>query len=385
MNRIIFRKKQFISVQSVQSFQSLLIIISAVFLISFHSKAQINIKSTEAKLDEAIDSFYVTDSLPGITVEIMTPVFNFVKAVGKADLKTGAERKLDDKIRIGSITKTFTATVILQLADEGKTGLDDKLSVYFPEYPNASEITIRQMLDMTSGIPDYVEDSVVLNSFVYDRLDKYTPLELFNITKAMKPDFPPGTGWKYSNGNYHILGMIIEKITGNKIGDEISKRIIIPLGLTSTSYPDSPFMEGQYSHGYMKDPETGKLLDVTVIDPSITWAAGCMISNLPDLKIYSKALASGSMISPESQKERLKLVKTGVSKFISYGPGILSLGGFLGHNGGITGFNTTMCYNPELDALILVSVNEYGVEGGKSDAVFVKLAEILYPEKNLFK
>ena len=385
MNRFFFRKKQFISVQSVQSVLGLLIIISAVFLISFHSTAQINVKSTEAKLDEAIDSFYVTDSLPGITVEIMTPGFNYIKAVGKADLITGSDRKIEDKIRIGSITKTFVATVILQLTDEGKTGLDDNLSKYFPDYPNASDITIRQMLDMTSGIPDYVEDSVVLKSFVYSRLDKYTPLELFDITKAMNPDFPPGTGWKYSNGNYNILGMIIEKITGNKIGDEISKRIIIPLGLTSTSYPDSPYMEGQYSHGYMKDPETGKILDVTVMDPSITWAAGCMISNLPDLKIYAEALAKGSMISSESQKERLKLINTGVSKFVSYGLGIFSLEGFLGHNGGITGYNTTMCYNPELDALILVSVNEYGEEGGKSDAVFVKLAEILYPEKNFFK
>lgn len=379
MKKIIFRKIQFISVQVP------LILISIVFIINSHSTAQINVKSIEAKLDEAIDSFYINDKLPGITAEIRTPGFSYIKCVGKADLKTGAERKYDDKIRIGSITKTFTATVILQLKDEGKIGLDDKLSLYYPDYPDASNITIRQMLDMTSGIPDYIEDPVVLKSFVYDRLDKYTPVDLYNITKEMKPDFPPGKGWNYSNGNYNILGMLIEKITGNKIEEEISKRIIIPLGLTNTSYPLSPYMEGQYSHGYMSDSVSGELLDVTVIDPSIGWAAGCMISNLPDLKIYAEALAKGSMISPESQKERLKLINTGVSKFVSYGLGIFSLEGFIGHNGGITGFNTTMGYYPELDALILVSVNEFGADGGKSDAVFAKLAEILYPEKNLFK
>jgi len=379
MKKIIFRKIQFISVQVP------LILISIVFIINSHSTAQINVKSIEAKLDEAIDSFYINDKLPGITAEIRTPGFSYIKCVGKADLKTGAERKYDDKIRIGSITKTYTATVILQLKDEGKIGLDDKLSLYYPDYPDASNITIRQMLDMTSGIPDYIEDPVVLKSFVYDRLDKYTPVDLYNITKEMKPDFPPGKGWNYSNGNYNILGMLIEKITGNKIEEEISKRIIIPLGLTNTNYPLSPYMEGQYSHGYMSDSVTGELLDVTVIDPSIGWAAGCMISNLPDLKIYAEALAKGSMISPESQKERLKLINTGVSKFVSYGLGIFSLEGFIGHNGGITGFNTTMGYYPELDALILVSVNEFGVDGGKSDAVFAKLAEILYPEKNLFK
>lgn len=379
MEKFIFRKWQFISVQC------LLILIPSVFINNSHTSAQINVKSISGKLDTAIDSFYVTGRLPGIIVEIRTPGFNYIKAVGKADLKSGAERKYDDKIRIGSITKTFVATVILQLKDEGKIGLDDKLSLYYPDYPDASEITIREMLDMTSGIPDYVEDPVVLKSFVKSRLDKYTPSELYDITKAMKPDFPPGTGWKYSNGNYNILGMLIEKITGNKIEEEISKRIIIPYGLTNTSYPISPYMEGHYSHGYMSDSATGELLDVTVMDPSITWAAGCMISNLPDLKIYAEALAKGSLISPESQKERLKMINSGVSKFVSYGLGIFSLGGFLGHNGGITGYNTTMCCNPELDALILVSVNEYGEDGGKSDAIFVKLAEILFPEKNFFK
>lgn len=378
MSSSIFLRNHFIT-----SLLSAVILI--IFFISSLSSAQINIKNIESRLDDAIDSFYVNDSLPGITVEIQTPGFNYIKAVGKADLKTGAERKYDDKIRIGSITKTFVATVILQLVDYGNIGLDDKLEKFYPDYPNSSNITIRQMLDMTSGIPDYIENPVVLKSFVYDRLDKYSPVQLYEITKTMKPDFPPGGGWKYSNGNYNILGMIIEKVTGNKIEDEISRRIIIPLGLKNTTYPVSPYLDGQYSHGYMKDTLTGKLIDVTVIDPSIPWAAGCMVSDLPDLKIYAKALARGSMISPESQKERLKLINTGVSKFVSYGLGIFSLEGFLGHNGGITGYNTTMCYDPELDALILVSVNEYGGDGGKSDAVFVKLAQILFPEKNLFK
>lgn len=360
-------------------------VLIAGFIFCAESDAQINEKSLETKLYEAIDSFYVSDNLPGITVEIQTPGFTYIKAVGKADIKTGVERKYDDKIRIGSITKTFVATVILQLVDSGKIGLDDKLEKYYPDYPNSSNITVRQMLDMTSGIPDYIENPVVLKSFVYDRLDKYTPMQLYEITKSMKPDFPPGTSWKYSNGNYNILGMMIEKVTGNKIEDEITRRIIIPLGLKNTIYPVTPYLEGQYSHGYMSDTLTGELIDVTVMDPSIPWAAGCMISDLPDLKIYAKALAKGSMISPESQKERLKFINSGVSKFVGYGLGIFSLEGFIGHNGGITGYNTTMCYDPELDALILVSVNEYGADGGKSDAVFVKLAQILFPEKNLFK
>ena len=107
------------------------------------------------------------------------------KEIGEPELSPGS----DDKIRIGSITKTFVATVILQLVDSGKIGLDDKLEKYYPDYPNSSNITVRQMLDMTSGIPDYIENPVVLKSFVYDRLDKYTPMQLYEITKSMKPDF----------------------------------------------------------------------------------------------------------------------------------------------------------------------------------------------------
>ena len=348
-------------------------------------KSQTNTVNLETELSNKIDSIYKASKVPGISVGIWTKDFTYKKTVGKADLQTGVDRKFEDKIRIGSITKTFVATVILQMVDEGKLRLDDPLSKYYPDYPNSSDITIRQMLDMTSGIPDYIEDPVVLKSFVYDRTDKYTPEQLYEITKKMTPAFAPGKGWQYSNGNYNILGMMIEKLSGNKIQDEINRRIILPLGLKNTSYPTSPFMEGQYSHGYMKDTVTAELMDVTTMDPSIGWAAGCMISDIDDLKVYCLALAKGTMLSKATQEERLKFINTGISPFVSYGLGIFSLEGFIGHNGGITGYNTTMCYDPELDALIIVSVNEYGADGGISDNVFMVMAQTVFPDKNLFK
>lgn len=354
-------------------------------LLHTNTSAQIKVKNLETKLDGIIDSFYVTDKLPGVIVGIWTPDFTYKKAFGKADIKTGEERKFDDKIRIGSITKTFVATVILQLADEAKLNIDDKLSKYYPSYPNSENITLRQILNMTSGIPDYIEDPMVLKSFIYNRTNKFTPMELMDATIALPPFFAPGKGWQYSNGNYNILGMLIEKITENKIEDEINKRIILPLGLTNTSYPVSPYIDGQYSHGYFADTVSGELMDYTVMDPSITWAAGCMISNIPDLKIYAEALVTGTLLSKNTQNERLKFVNTGIKDFLKYGLGIFSMSGFIGHNGGITGYNTTMCYNPELNSMIIVSVNEYGVTGGKSDNIFAKLAMTIYPEMNLFE
>lgn len=337
------------------------------------------------EIDHSVDSLLILYKVPGITVEINTPEFTYAKTTGIGDIKTGVIRKLNDKIRIGSITKTFVATVILQLYDEGKLKIDDKLSRFYPDYPNSENITIRQVLDMTSGIPDYIDDSAVTKSFFYDRLDKYTPGEIYEITKKMKPYFPPGTAWHYSNGNYNILGMLIEKLTGNKVNDEIENRIIKPLGLKNTSFPLTPYIDGQYSHGYMKNKSADDITDVTVIDPSITWAAGAMISDFDDLKIYSEALVNGSMISKTAQSERLKFVKTGVVDFLEYGLGIASVGGFIGHNGGITGYNTSMYIHPDLKAQILVSVNEFGEDGGVSDKIFSVIAEKIYPEKSFFK
>lgn len=273
--------------------KSYLLIVSLLLLISTNAGAQKNLNNLEGKITLLVDSLYVKYSVPGVIVGIWTPEFTYKHAIGKADLKTGQERKFDDKIRIGSITKTFVGTVILQLVDEGKMLLDDRLDKYYPSYPNASNITIRQMLDMTSGIPDYISNPVVEKSFVYNRFDQYTPEQIFDITSSMKPGFAPGTSWQYSNGNYHLLGMIIEKITGNKLGNEIDNRIIKPLGLTNTTLPVSTEMSGQYSHGYMKDTLTGEFIDVTPFDPSIAWAVGAMVSNLDDLKIYALPWLTG--------------------------------------------------------------------------------------------
>lgn len=356
----------------------------SIILLSTSSYTQTDTELA-ARIRTIIDSIYVADTLPGITAIVSGPGFEFEYSVGKADISTGRDRKVEDLIRIGSITKTFVATVILQLIDEKKLGLDDPLSKFYPGYPNSENITIRQLLDMTSGIPDYLEDPVVLNSFVKDRTDKYTPKELFDVTMKMTPYFPPGQGWHYSNGNYNILGMLIEKITGNKIEDEITGRIIQPLGLSNTFYPTSPQINGTHSNGYFRDTVSDQLIDVTTLDPSIAWAAGCMVSNLPDLKKYVKALVDGDLISEDLQKERIKFIDVPGASYAKYGLGMFSLEGFMGHNGGLPGFFTTMCYDPALQTIILTSVNIAGFSGSWSDMVFMEIAKAMFPGKDLFK
>lgn len=332
-----------------------------------------------------IDTFTVNNDLPGLSVAIWTPELEFERSVGMADIETKRERKIDDKIRIGSITKTFVASVVLQLVDEGRLSLDDPLSKHFPSYPNSENITLRQVLNMTSGIPDYLDDPLIGESFFYFRTNKFTPGQIFEATMGLPASFPPGKGWHYSNGNYNILGMLVEMITGNKLEDEISKRIIVPLNLVNTIFPATPRLSGQYSHGYMTDTATGKKVDVTELDPSITWAAGCMVSDFADLKKYVRALVKGEFFSKKVSEEHLTFTDTGIRDFAKYGLGIFWLDGFIGHNGGITGYNTMMVYNPELDATILASINEFGPQGGKVDQFFMYLAMTLYPDKDLFR
>ena len=334
-----------------------------------------------AGIDSVLNQAMLNDSIPGISGGIWikdkgSTTFN----KGVSDLSTQKPRELTDYIRIGSITKTFIGTVFLQLCDEGKIALNDKLDKYYPQVPNAKDITMRELLNMTSGLQDYLNAPELDNAFFYERLKEYTDDEILNIAIKLPPMFPPGEPGKYhySNTNYLLLGMIIDKVTNGKWQNEIVNRIIKKLGLKNTIVPVTPDMPEPYCHGYMKD-STGKVEDATKISPTITGAAGCMISTIGDLTVYVKALDSGELLSDTMQAERLKTIPTGTAPFLGYGLAILKIGSFYGHNGGITGFNTSMYYSPELDAMFILNVNMFGPTGGVADRIFSSLAEVIYP------
>lgn len=337
--------------------------------------AQRDVSVLESRLKAIVDSFYVADSLPGVIVGVWTPDITFKYAIGKGDLKTGADRTIQDRFRIGSITKTFVATIVFQLIEEGKVGLDEKISKLFPDFPNGENITWRHVLDHTSGIANYLEDPAILKSFTYDRLDKYTTQQLYEKTKSLPPMFEPGKSWSYSNGNYLLLGLMIEKLTGSKIEEVISSRILKPLNLNNTEFPTTPYMTGIYSHGY-SDDINGNRTDVSEIDPSIGWAAGAMISTIDDLNIYAKALFDGTLVSDKMQKERLKFVDT-EAEWLKCGLGIFKMESLIGHDGSITGYNSLLAYDPELNAAIIISVNEFTTPPGISAFIGMKIARAL--------
>jgi D-alanyl-D-alanine carboxypeptidase len=297
----------------------------------------------------------------------------------------------NDHFRIGSNTKTFTGTVILQLVDEGRLRLDDPVSEYQPEVPNGENITIRQLLDMTSGLFSYTEDEDFNNTLDTEPQKVWEPEELVEIGFSYPPDFSPGDGFQYSNTNTVLLGMIIEQLTGQPLEQAFQERIFVPLGMSNTLLPErsSAAIPDPHPRGYMyqtnvetlntselqgeeaeqADESAGEPNDVTDENPSWGWAAGAAISTLNDMIIWAKADATGALLSSEAQKERLTWVSPPPSPGAQYGLAIAEFpGGLIGHDGQLPGFNSFVAHNPETGATIVVFTNVFSAPDGSQPA-----------------
>lgn len=343
---------------------------------SFSDEMQQDMEATVLNLMEQA-------SIPGAIVGVWVPEMGeWVAAFGLADKDADRAMATGDKVRIASNTKTFTATLVLLLADEGLLDLDDRLEDYIPGVPYGDEITVRQLLNMTAGIFSFSEDEGFLDAFTADPLMEMTPQEGLDIALSHEPDFAPGQGWHYSDTNYEILGMIVEQVTGNDIEDEMHRRIIEPLGLTHTSFPTTPEMPEGHARGYVLQKD-GTMVDYTLVSPSVPWAGGAMISNLEDLRVWAKALATGELLSEEMHAQQLDWVEVPELANVEgkYGLGIMSLGGFQGHNGAIFGYNSTALYLPEDDTTIVVLVNKSTNSSQESMLIFIALAQMLFPEQ----
>lgn len=317
--------------------------------------------------------------LPGAIVGVWVEGYQPWKvAFGMADLEKQIPAQLTDHVRIGSNTKTFTGTVTLQLADEGKLGLDDQVAQYLPAITTlpggkGGEITIRQLGNHSSGICDYSKTPAFQESYGNDPSEYWTPQQLLAIALESEPYFDPGQSWRYSNSNTLLLALIVEKITGNTIAAEIQNRILNPLGMTQTSFPTTPAIPESYLHGYFyTDPSDTNPLDVSDWNPSWAWAAGQMISTLDDLYRYAKPLATGQLLTPQMQAERLKwnadserifsaeidtFFPPGVTVDYKYGFQILDMDSGIGHAGNVPGYNTFFTYIPEQEATVIVLTN----------------------------
>jgi len=373
-----------------------LIVGSAVFVISQEDSFNLE---TVRQLTKIVDDVREKYQIPGAVVGVWQGKKSWVYAAGISDIKTKSQMQPEYKFRIASNTKTFTSTLVLQLADEKKLSLDDKLAKFFPQVPNSRKITIRQLLNHTSGIFDFAEDENFKKMYLGDPLRKWTPQEEIDIALIHDPDFAPGKKWKYSNSNYALLGMIVEKVTGSKLEDEVEKRIIKPLKLSQTSFPVTPEMTGGYSHGYMAPEEAAAieatvateatltpavpeedLVDITLVNPSIPWAGGGIVSNVYDLKKWIEAAARGELLSRAMRKERFRWIPTG-TKDLEFGLGIMKLQDFIGHNGKILGYASFMLYSPGKNTTIVLFINKCN-EDEKTEPmldIIKEIKEVLFP------
>ncbi|MFD5428681.1 serine hydrolase domain-containing protein [Streptomyces sp. NPDC127084] len=300
----------------------------------------------------------VAEGVPGALAQAARtgrPAWN--GEAGVADRTTGRERRPEDRFRVGSITKTFVATVILQLEAEGRLSLDDTVERWLPGLVRGNgndgrAITLRQLLNHSSGIYSYTEDPGFLAKafgpgFFEHRYDTYTPRELVRLAMSHRPNFAPGTDWQYSNTNFTLAGLVIEKATGRPYGTEVERRILRPLGLRGTSVPGiRPWLPGPSGRAYsilVGPPPNETIHDVTELNPSAAGSAGEMISTTGDLNRFYRALLGGRLLPKEQLKKMTTTLPTDEdAPNLRYGLGLmavkLSCGKEVwGHGGGIHG------------------------------------------------
>lgn len=343
------------------------------------------------ELQQILDRAVIEGGIPGIVVLVDThngAVSRFGTA-GVADRDAGGARLPGHQFRTGSITKTFVATVMLQLVAEHTLGLDDSVETWLPgvidgDGYDGRSITIRHLLDHTSGVFNYVED---YKSLQLDRT--YQPEQLVDLAMSHRPLFPPGADWAYSNTNYILAGMIIERATHKTLADEITWRISEPLGLIDTYLPTGgdPVIFGPHSRSYTKfmAPDAdAPIHDVTSLDMSMFWAAGGMVSTLADLNAFFSAFLAGQLIPAAEQREMFMTLETtnwiahtryglGVSSIAL--PGRTPLWGMVGTMFG----SQTMTYGTRDGRHLMTSnVNGDWVDGPWEDStgIFTDLLEI---------
>ncbi|MGI5425867.1 serine hydrolase domain-containing protein [Streptomyces sp. CA-179760] len=301
----------------------------------------------------------IAEGVPGVTVTVRRGHGTWAATAGVGNLKTGKPRSTADHYRVASISKTFVATVVLQLEAEGKLSLDDTVEKWLPGLVRGNghdgrKITLRQLLNHTSRVYDYLDDTgfqqkyMTADGFMKHRFDEATPEELLAFAMANKPYPASGVSFNYSNTNYILAARVIEKATGSDdYGDEIDRRIIAPLDLDSTSVPTTRVTlprPGSRAYSKLARTATGPTYDVTELNPRLAYGSGQMVSSSADLNRFYSALLRGRLLPPEQLKEMKTTVASGDRR--RYGLGLadreLSCGVHVwGHDGGITGSNSS--------------------------------------------
>jgi D-alanyl-D-alanine carboxypeptidase len=336
-----------------------------------------------AKLRAQVPTLMQENAIPGAVVLVESPgKGNWSGTFGTAVLGKQVPMKMSDLFRVGSNTKTMTSTVILQLVGEGKLKLDDPISKFKLGVPNGKHITIQQLAEMRSGLYSYTLDPGFNSTLDTQPQKAWNPHELLKIAFSHKATFAPGAEFEYSNTNIVLLGLVIEKLTGETATKAFHERIFAPLKLKHTLLPelDDASIPGPHAQGYQFGtnvqtvdsyavPEAEqaaaldgslKPLDYTDTNPSWAWTAGSAISTPRELATYARALGTGEgLLSPKMQKVRLNsIIPLAPGAPVGYGIGIAQFApGIIGHDGQVPGFSSFMSYDIKTGDVIIIAVN----------------------------
>lgn len=358
----------------------LFVLLSAIF--SFIScKKEIEIDSNQVLIDQmkaVADSIVDNTHVPGIVALVVDHKrgIDWLYTTGFSDIPNQLPMDGSYTFRIGSATKTMVGTVLLQLVDEGKLALNDKLSKYYPEYPKADSITIAMLCNMTSGIPNYTDNTTFQNALLINPTKVWTPQECVDIGFSENFYFSPGSSWNYSNTNTFIIGMLIEKLTGNILQSEIENRIVKPLQLSNTGFLTSGLQlpgihgRGYYAGRYAENHDFTEYFDI-----SWGWAAGSAYSSPRQLQKYAESLVGGGLLSDSLQQRRMN-DKYALAPDIGYGLCLFNRGSFYGHNGALPGFTTSMYHSNDKNCTVIIYFNGY-LELAP-DFLFARFMRILY-------
>ncbi|MEW1690651.1 serine hydrolase domain-containing protein [Streptomyces sp. NPDC091265] len=328
----------------------------------------------KARLDKTIEDVRKQAGIPGVVVGLWMPgKGSYVRATGVANTATREPMAADVNFRIGSETKTFTVTALLELVDAHRIRLDDPISAYVPGVRNGNRITLRHLAEMRSGLFPYTSDADFTHDLLSNPHRYFTPRQLLAYGMKHKNTFAPGAEFEYSNSNLILLGLVVEKVSGMRLDEFIRSRVLRPSGLRHTLFPLGPRFPEPHPHGYTDQTLSGKVEDATDWNPSWGWAAGAMISDLHDLRRWAKNVATGQLLSPRTQAQRLRTLPTGFPG-TGYGLGIFETGGWIGHNGSLPGFETVTVYLPSQKATMVIMINTDISRGGQEPSTVLARA-----------
>jgi D-alanyl-D-alanine carboxypeptidase len=376
---------------SVARIQATIFILAWILGLGAVGGARADVSVTSPSVQSAIDAAVAKERdvyggstpVPGVLVGVWDSAGgSYVHAYGSADLATHRALTPADHFRVGSNTKTFVISVLLQLVDEGKLHLDDPLSKFAlgVTIPNAEHITIRELCEMRSGLFE-AYDTPEIDPLKVTGEMTFDPRTLVGWAVKQKPHFPPGTAYNYSNTNYLILGLVIESVTKDSVADQIRTRLLVPFDLAQTSYPETQAMPKPWAHGYGLGPHRDWEDVSNTIPVSLMGAAGEIISDVADMKRWVSLYVTGKTNAAATQRERLDCIPIGQGN-LAFGLGIGCSAGWYGYTGGLPGYNTAGYYFPSSGVTIIawVTLQADKPAPGVANALFRDIATIMTPE-----